>query len=376
MVGLHQSLNQPHLAVPGRHAGPSQAYILGLRGPQGFAVFVYLYMVESGQCAVYVSEHRVVKPDAYEQEESEAQAFVESMGFMMDNLNFRARPAAEQEELLRTLPVFQREPPKPEVLSGASASKSTLSAIGKLLASFCLALMVSGCVHSVSDKEREEAGIHYDLGVQSQEQDPQQALKEFDRALELNPEMAEAWHARGVLLHVVFGRADEALEAYRKALELRPKFSEAQTNLGNLYLDQKRYDEAIAAYQSALNDMMYRTPFIAQGNLGWALYKKGDAVKGIEQLKASVTQNPKFCLGFRNLGIIHDELGQTEESLKYFEKFRGACPEVGEAYQRQGVLQAKLGKIPEAKASFEQCMLKGPDALREDCSRLKEQLGQ
>ena len=58
IVALYESLNQPHLAVPGRQAGPARAFILGLRGPQGFAVFVYLYMPQSAQCAIYVRRPR------------------------------------------------------------------------------------------------------------------------------------------------------------------------------------------------------------------------------------------------------------------------------------------------------------------------------
>ncbi len=61
---------------------------------------------------------------------------------------------------------------------------------------------------------------------------------------------------------------------------MRPTFSEARTNLANVYLDQGQYDEAIKLYEQVLNDMLYPTPFIAQGNLGWAYYKKGDTVTG------------------------------------------------------------------------------------------------
>ena len=69
VMSLYESLNQPHLAVPGRQAGPARAYILGLRGPSGFAVFVYLYMPESGQCAVYVPEKRIVQVSFYLRDE-------------------------------------------------------------------------------------------------------------------------------------------------------------------------------------------------------------------------------------------------------------------------------------------------------------------
>ena len=38
VVQLYQSLNQPHLAIPGRKAGPAASFVLGLRGPSGFDV--------------------------------------------------------------------------------------------------------------------------------------------------------------------------------------------------------------------------------------------------------------------------------------------------------------------------------------------------
>ncbi len=110
VVSVFQSINQPHLAVPGKQAGPAQAYILGLRGSSGLSVFVYLFLAETLDCAVYVPERRNLTPEAYGEAEADAHAFVESMGFMMDNLNFRALPVADQDALMRSLPVFQKDP--------------------------------------------------------------------------------------------------------------------------------------------------------------------------------------------------------------------------------------------------------------------------
>ncbi len=140
VISVHQSINQPHLAVPGKQAGLAQAFIVGLRGQGGLAVFVYLYLAEVPDAAVYVPERRNVKVEDFAREEAEALAFVESMGFLMDNLNFRALPAADQENLIKTLPVFQREPRAPAMsthtpqkAAPAAASNHTL---GRLLVSF------------------------------------------------------------------------------------------------------------------------------------------------------------------------------------------------------------------------------------------------
>ncbi|MCI0670342.1 MAG: social motility and stimulation tgl protein [Myxococcaceae bacterium] len=140
VLTLHASLNSPHLAIPGKAAGPAQSYIVGLRGAQGYAVFVYLYLGETQDCAVYVPARRNLGPEEFRAEEADALGFVESMGFMMDNLNFRARPPAEQDELLRTLPAFLRDPRLAAgTVTGKPAAddkKTAAVALGRLLASF------------------------------------------------------------------------------------------------------------------------------------------------------------------------------------------------------------------------------------------------
>jgi tetratricopeptide (TPR) repeat protein len=238
------------------------------------------------------------------------------------------------------------------------------------------ALLFVGCKHIPTDKERQGAQIHYDLGVHAQESDPRAAFAEFETSLGLDPDFPEAHNAIGVVLHLAYSRPEEAIVHYRRAIELRPSFSEAKTNLANLYLDQKRYDEAITLYEEALNDMRYSTPFIAQGNLGWAFYKKGETKKAIDQIKAAVTTNPRFCLGHKNLGIIYEEQGALADSCKQFGKYREGCPAAGDAYFREGTCLAKMGEVAPAKKAFETCLEKTKDeTLKDDCRRLAQQLG-
>lgn len=244
-----------------------------------------------------------------------------------------------------------------------------------------LLLVAGACRHIPTEKELQGAQIHYDLGVNVQQAgDVQAAYKEYQRAIALDPRMAEAHNALGVLLHLSFGRPEEAVVHYKRALEIRPTFSEARTNLANVYLDQGRHDEAIRLYEEVLNDMLYSTPYIAQGNLGWAFYmrrdpEQKDLQRAVEMIKAAVTTNPKFCLGYKNLGIIHFEQGQTEAACGHFGKYRELCPDAADAYKREGLCQAKLGQNDLARNSFAQCQARSAtQALKEDCQRLLEQL--
>lgn len=238
-------------------------------------------------------------------------------------------------------------------------------------------LAAASCKHFPSESEIRSSQIHYDLGVQATQQgDSQGAYRELERALELNPSMPEAHNALALLLHLSFRRLEAAIGHYQKAIELRPEFSEAKTNLANVFLDQGRYDDAIQLYEQALNDMLYPTPFIAQGNLGWALYKKGEVAKAINTIKSAVTTNPGFCLGHMWLGVIYDSQQNLELSCKSFSRYRESCPEVADAHLREGVCLAKSGKPELAKRSFESCLSGAKnEQLKEDCRRLREELG-
>jgi Tfp pilus assembly protein PilF len=310
------------------------------------------------------------------------------MGFIMDNLNFRGRPADEQDAIIRTMPVFMREPPPPAAPAQPSPSAAapvtsqrpatgahpTVVQLGKLFSAFCLALSLVGCAH-VGEREKEQSRIHYELAVDNLVRSPQVAIKEADDALVLDPENADAWHVKGLILHHGFQRLDEAQAAYQKALELKKPFSEARTNLGNLYMDLKRYDEAINEYQTSLNDVLYPTPFMAQGNMGWAYWRKGDGKQAVELLKTAISGNAKYCLGYLQLGQIYESQNNVAESCKYFGRFREHCPDRPDAWQREGVCLANAGDRDGAGKAFEKCIEKaGGDDQRDLCKTLKEQL--
>jgi len=77
------------------------------------------------------------------------------------------------------------------------------------------------------------------------------ALLQFQKAVEINPSYAEAYNNLGVTF-ARQGRLDEAMGPLQKALELNPDYFEAHYNLGAIFLQKKKADEAVAQFQDAL----------------------------------------------------------------------------------------------------------------------------
>ena len=80
---------------------------------------------------------------------------------------------------------------------------------------------------------------------------PQKALKDFSRAIDINPSRADAYLGRANTLSTL-GRFEEALPDYNRALEIDPKLANAYANRGSARSQLGQYKKAIADYEKAL----------------------------------------------------------------------------------------------------------------------------
>lgn len=107
ILSLIQSVNAPMVAAGDFPAEETQGFVVSLQArDQSIQVFIYLHLQGSNQCAIFRFDPSPIMGDRLQAAESEALDFVESMGFMMDNLNFSRLNAADQARLLKELPVF------------------------------------------------------------------------------------------------------------------------------------------------------------------------------------------------------------------------------------------------------------------------------
>ena len=80
---------------------------------------------------------------------------------------------------------------------------------------------------------------------------PKDALQSYNKAIDLNPQYAEAYCNRGIPLQEL-GKQEEALLSFDKAIHFKPDFAQAYNNRGLVLQDLGRLEEAEAAYRRAL----------------------------------------------------------------------------------------------------------------------------
>lgn len=93
----------------------------------------------------------------------------------------------------------------------------------------------------------------YDYGLQlGMKGAVDEALPYIDRAIQLDPELADAYVEKGAI-DGVKGRCEAAIQEFNRALELNPRLARAYSNRGNCYWNLKRIDQAIQDYSASLS---------------------------------------------------------------------------------------------------------------------------
>ena len=189
------------------------------------------------------------------------------------------------------------------------------------------------------------AEAHLSLGsvIRNLEWNYEGAEKEFRKVIELNPNLAEA-HSRLAVLLAQEAKFDEAIREVRRALELDPMSADTSSVAGMLYLYSRQYDEAIALLTNA-TELDPNTA--APHNLGLALVQKGNIEEGIKLIKKAV-KTEQSAEDKMELAYAYTRAGNTEEARKILsELLEGSKENPGWAAAIAGVY-ASLGEKDKA----------------------------
>lgn len=125
------------------------------------------------------------------------------------------------------------------------------------------------------------------------ERDWASAEQEFNRAIELNPDYANArhWYA----LHLAArGQFDRSLQQVLRAQELDPLSPIINTDVGLVYFYMGQYDLAFEQLQKAGN--LFPDFFPPHFHLGWVLTQKGEYAEAEVEYQKALSLSPNYSL--------------------------------------------------------------------------------
>lgn len=145
----------------------------------------------------------------------------------------------------------------------------------------------------------------------------EQAIQSFRRAIALNPKLDEAHHQLGVVYFHI-GLLDKAWVQIEKALEIKPSNTMARFRLGVINIYQAKYEEALTVFKSIPREV---NPSLVDRNMATALFQ---------------------------LGRMDEASAVVEEYLKTYPRDEG-----GNVTSVKAMLLAKAGKEREAEKTIQ-----------------------
>jgi tetratricopeptide (TPR) repeat protein len=117
-----------------------------------------------------------------------------------------------------------------------------------------------------------------------------EAIREFQAAIQLEPDDAEAHNNLGIAL-LNRGLTDAAAQEFQQAIRAKPDNAEAHYNLGNILLNEGWSGEAIQQFQEALRFQPENAG--ARNDLGVALASAGRRDEAVEQFREALRLKPE-----------------------------------------------------------------------------------
>jgi len=181
-----------------------------------------------------------------------------------------------------------------------------------------------------------------------------------EKALRVDPNLAEAHFARASLLSSVSGRLgpQPAIQEDRRALELNPNLAQAHHQLGSIYLHLGLLDKAV--------DEFRRTLAIDPGNygatrrIGLALVYQGRYEDGLRLIRQVPPESNQSLWNYQVAWALL-YLGRNEEASALIERYLREHPEDrgGVVTSTRAILFAKTGNAERAEADIRTAIQNG-----------------
>ena len=155
-------------------------------------------------------------------------------------------------------------------------------------------------------------------GKFAQDKKYQEAVREFQTAVQIDPKNAEANLLLGLTLANT-GDLEGAVQYSLAAVQLKPSYS-GYNNLGLIYANQGKYDKAVDAFKNAvsINPRSYEAWY----RLGQVYAQSLDFQKAQEAYEKTIELNPNAAGAYQGLGSAYYWSGNTEAAYAQVAKMQ------------------------------------------------------
>jgi tetratricopeptide (TPR) repeat protein len=226
-----------------------------------------------------------------------------------------------------------------------------------MLIAFCLLLAASAPLQpqttqpSLATASPPVKGVHHALGIADYRSGKLiEAQKEFAAAIAEDPSDAESIQMEGLTLYRM-GQPGKAIEYLQKVRDLMPN-ADADANhvLGLCYLNDRRYDDARAAFAQQFGvDPASAAAYLL---LSTMLLQAQLPELAADEARKALQLNPNLPLAHFRLGEVFLFKSDVDHATEEFEQERRLNPAYPPTYDRLGDVYTRAGKYSEAQQAL------------------------
>jgi tetratricopeptide (TPR) repeat protein len=158
------------------------------------------------------------------------------------------------------------------------------------------------------------------------------------------------------------GRSEDAIRIHNQIIALsggdQKSASRAHFNIGNTYMQMKKFDLAVGAFQRAV--ALDATLAEAQNNMGESLGELRQYPRALEAFSKAAAIDPGLSKARYNMGVTYDRLGQMKYAEFIYRHLIRDKPEYSLAYDGLAVTLSKSGRAREAIGVHEKAIALNP----------------
>jgi len=195
-----------------------------------------------------------------------------------------------------------------------------------------------------------DLGLQLQLGdLHWQAQNFGLALAVFEKALEMDPKSAAAWHGKARCLQNT-AEPDGALKAYEKATDLDPDNPKYLRDLGRLVCLRGETSRALKIYQRVADLSPEDTSI--RCDIGWIHYRRGEYAEALKVFLRETKKDAADAGCWWGLGTVMTRLGRLKEAVHPLTVASQKDPAAPGIWRDLGTLHYTLGNHQEAAEAY------------------------
>jgi tetratricopeptide (TPR) repeat protein len=186
------------------------------------------------------------------------------------------------------------------------------------------------------------------------------ALAQYNAAIAADPNDAAYGYSNRGGLYGKMGDFTHAIPDLLRAVELKPDLADAYYNLGIIYHQTGQYDKALEAETNAIN-YQYGNPLAVYYNRGLVYFDMGQFERAIDDFTMALAYNPYFTRALVWRGNAYDNIGENDLALADYAQIIAIDPTNEYAYYNRGLLYLNEGDYENALHDFKQAVALNPN---------------